>query len=260
MVEFLADLGDRGMATVVHWSGLEGNHCVGKPLPAPVNVDVLEMPGPVSEISLSSQMASGDEQTVISRLGVTLYNTREPVVVDIYLPPRPVDLPVPFLSQFAGGAADDDSRCCPTSAVMILRYFGVDVELDDFARRSYDPRHSLYGNWSLTVATMSSFGLRAWVQKHSSSEELYTILDEGRPVILSVRFAEGQLPGAPIAKTTGHLLVARGCTAQGDILVNDPAGRSAESGCVTYEKSAFFQAWLKHGGIAIHAVPEETGQ
>ena len=65
----------------------------------------------------------------------------------------------------------------------------------------------------------------------------------GVPLIISISFKAGELPGAPISKTNGHLIVVRGFAENGDVLVNDPAGRDNGSVQFTYPRAALEAAW-----------------
>ena len=46
----------------------------------------------------------------------------------------------------------------------------------------------------------------------------------GVPLVISVAFSRGELTGAPISASNGHLMVVVGFEADGDVVVNDPAG------------------------------------
>ena len=165
-----------------------------------MDVDIFKVPEPTTQLTISSRCAQEAGRSVIRRVGVTLANSQESNInrksaagQELWENPLPnnrkaLTLPVEFISQFASQETDNDSRCCPTSATMVLKFWGRDVSLSRLVRQSYDRRHRLYGNWSLTVAAMSSYGLKAWVQKHRSLTELYRILQLGRPVIVSISF------------------------------------------------------------------------
>lgn len=263
-VEFRAGQTAADAVPLVEWAGPLAAVEEGNAFPPPVDVDVLALVTPVRELTIVARRTAGDHTTNIIRLGVTRYDSRMPVQPGGADSPAqlagfsPVTLPVGFLSQFAAGAADDDSRCCPTSAAMLLRFWGIDIDPQQFARLSYDRRHRVHGNWSLTVAVISSFGMVSWVQRHDSLLELYQTVRAGRPVIVSISFRPGELPAAPVAESAGHLVVVRGFAANGDVLVNDPAGRTADTGQIAYDRASFSRAWLGHGGIALHAAPEEA--
>jgi len=263
LILFYAGTAQGELYPVINWTGPQGRRPGSRPHPAPVRVDVLELPVAASEVFIASRIVSADENTHIHRVGVTLYNSAQPVNVPTADSDRPesnyapLSLDVPFISQFSRSGADGDSLRCPTSAVMLARFWGKEIDVEHFVRLSYDSLHQLHGNWSLTAAALSTFGLCSWVQKHTSLQEIYQVVTAGRPVIVSVSFGAGELPGAPIEQTKGHLLVIRGFTERGDILVCDPAGKTAAAGVITYDWKAFARVWLGHGGIAIHAIPEE---
>ena len=61
----------------------------------------------------------------------------------------------------------------------------------------------------------------------------------GIPLVASVSFGAGQLDGAPISSSNGHLLVIVGFEADGDVVVNDPAApATARSGGPTTAASS----------------------
>ena len=64
------------------------------------------------------------------------------------------------------------------------------------------------------------------------------------PVIVSIAFGAGELSGAPISASNGHLLVVVGFTADGDVVVNDPAADSPAGVRRTYDRGQLERAWL----------------
>ncbi|OGR93272.1 MAG: hypothetical protein A2V88_16375 [Elusimicrobia bacterium RBG_16_66_12] len=66
---------------------------------------------------------------------------------------------------------------------------------------------------------------------------------EGRPVAVSVTFGEGELPGSPMKKTGGHLLVVGGFTEGGDVIAYDPAGAGRDQVRRVYPRAAFHKVW-----------------
>ena len=79
-------------------------------------------------------------------------------------------------------------------------------------------------------------------------------LDHGLPVIASVRYAAGELGGAAIAETTGHLVVLTGL--DGDsVLVNDPAAPSAHGVPRRYRLTDLARVWLERNGVGYVLFP-----
>ncbi len=66
------------------------------------------------------------------------------------------------------------------------------------------------------------------------------------------RGEDGEIPGAPLARSDGHLVVLRGIDPNGDALVNDPARPGVAA---VYPRAAFERVWLAHGGIAFAVAP-----
>ncbi|HED66168.1 MAG TPA: peptidase C39 family protein [Planctomycetes bacterium] len=160
-------------------------------------------------------------------------------------------LVVPALSQFDAAPEIAPRLCTPTSLAMVLRGAGIETDPETVARRTFDPLHDLYGNWPRAIQTAYGFGLEGRAAHLSGLGDLVPWLAGGHPVICSIAFAEGELPGAPIASTDGHLLVVRGFTAAGDVLVADPAAPDASKVLGTYPRAEFERAWLGHGGVAL---------
>jgi hypothetical protein len=68
---------------------------------------------------------------------------------------------------------------------------------------------------------------------------------------VSIRFSRGELAGAPISASAGHLVVLAGLTAEGDPIVMDPAAAADSSVLRTYDRALFERAWLGgSGGMA----------
>ncbi len=70
----------------------------------------------------------------------------------------------------------------------------------------------------------------------------------GVPVIVSLAFEAGELAGAPIESSNGHLIVVRGFDPAGDVIVNDPAGRSASDVRRVYARRSLESLWLRSSG------------
>jgi len=159
-------------------------------------------------------------------------------------------LPVPFFSQRALPADLRDRACGPTSARMVLAYYGIDVPAGTLAETIYDPEHKIYGNWARIVQAAYTFGLPGYVERFSDWAKVRRYIACGQPIIASISIRPGQLCGAPYKQTEGHLLVITGFDRQGNVHVNDPAAPSARQGCLTYAREEMERAWFGHGGAA----------
>ena len=80
------------------------------------------------------------------------------------------------------------------------------------------------------------------------------------PLIISIAFKAGELPGAPISKTNGHLIVVRGFAKNGDVIVNDPAARDDASVQLTYPRAALEAAWAHSHRTAYLIYPSDWPQ
>ncbi len=70
----------------------------------------------------------------------------------------------------------------------------------------------------------------------------------------SISFGSGELPGAPISSSNGHLLVIVGFTSSGDVVVNDPAATTSAGVRRTYDRGQFENAWLPTSGGTVYVI------
>jgi hypothetical protein len=163
-----------------------------------------------------------------------------------------VILDVPARSQYVG----DDGRgwCSPASLSMIHAYFGVDRSVEKTAAAVLDHGYHGTGNWSFNVAYSGSLGLTASVAYLRNLDHAQRFIERDIPLALSYAWNEGELPGAPIPKSDGHLAVLCGFTHDGDCAVNDPAAPGVR---VVYPRATFEALWQRHGGIAYIIAPSE---
>lgn len=164
-------------------------------------------------------------------------------------------LKVPGLSQMIypnGGPI----WCSPTSVSMILGFWNRPVRVPDAARATYDRTYDGFGNWPFNTAYAATQGLQALVTRLGSLRDAEAYIAQGLPLALSVRFKAGELPGAPLSWSNGHLLVLTGFDAQGNPVVNDPAAKNDAGVKRTYPRAVFERLWLNHaGGMAYVMAP-----
>ncbi|MDG4778618.1 C39 family peptidase [Micromonospora sp. WMMD961] len=176
------------------------------------------------------------------------------------------ELPVPRYSQnvHAGHYPEYDGGgeawCSPTSTEMVVEYWGrkpsaadtswvdptyPDPTVNHAARMTYDYAYDGAGNWPFNTAYAASFpGLEGRVTRLHSLDELERFIAAGIPVVTSQSFLASELDGANYG-TSGHLFVVVGFTADGDVIVNDPASSSNDVVRNVYKRAQFEQIWLR---------------
>ncbi|MFE6735360.1 C39 family peptidase [Microbacterium sp. NPDC057650] len=159
--------------------------------------------------------------------------------------------------------------CSPTSLTMVLTAWGADLpeapadapdgadpHVPWVARAVYDTVYTGTGNWSFNTALAGSLGFDAVVTRLPSLRDARTLTDAGIPVVSSIRFADrAELPGADYEAPTGHLVVIRGFTPEGDVLVADPASPGGPEGLRTYPRAAFDTTWSRSRRTVYLVVP-----
>ncbi len=154
-----------------------------------------------------------------------------------------------------------EAWCSPTSLAMVLDFYGVlpeaarsfggghtDAVVDHTAQQVYDHGYRGTGNWAFNTAYAGTLLPRTRVTRLPDLRAAEEHVAAGTPLIVSVAFGPGQLPGAPISSTAGHLMVVVGFTATGDVVVNDPAASSNAGVRRTYPRAQFEQVWLDGSG------------
>ncbi len=161
-------------------------------------------------------------------------------------------LPVPECSQMVypdGGAV----WCSPTSTSMVLKYWSGDTgpcEPDVRAAVAgvYDWVYDGAGNWPFNTAYAATQGLEAEVVRFESMADAEPWVAAGVPVVISYYWHKGDLTGAPIPSSDGHLAVLVGFDAAGNPIVNDPAAASNELVQRTYLRDELEHLWVKKSG------------
>ncbi|MCL5960026.1 MAG: C39 family peptidase [Chloroflexi bacterium] len=167
------------------------------------------------------------------------------------------DLDVPQYSQLEQSADVAREICSPTSLAMVLNFWGKGKAVKDVYEGVRDARTGIFGNWPLNTAYAGALGLDAYVDRFYSLEQLQNEIAQGRPIIISIRFQPGQLDNSPINSTTGHLIVVRGFTPQGDVIVNDPIAPNSATVRRVYKRDQLAQIWRDSGGIAYVIRPKQ---
>jgi uncharacterized protein YxeA len=170
-----------------------------------------------------------------------------------------LELPVPVHSQMIypdGG----EVWCSPTSVTMMLGYWGTKLGLNladtvpTAAKIMWDTEYDGSGNWAFNMAYASSKGLKAYVHRLSSLAQAESYIQKGIPLALSIAWGVGELEGAHIAKSGGHLVVLRGFTKTGDVIINDPAAKTDAGVRTVYKRAELERAWIGHSGGVVYVI------
>ena len=159
-------------------------------------------------------------------------------------------LDVPARSQFVS----DGPRgwCSPASLAMIHAYHGLDGSVETTAKAVFDRAYNGTGNLSLNVAYSGSLGLRGVVAHLRNLDHAQQLTERNLPIAISYSWRDGELPGAPLEHSDGHLAVLCGFTGEGDCAVNDPAAKNVR---LVYPRAALEALWQRGGGVAYVVAP-----
>ncbi|MFV2090953.1 MAG: C39 family peptidase, partial [Pseudomonadales bacterium] len=144
--------------------------------------------------------------------------------------------------------------CSPVSTAMVLGLHKPAVSVGSIISACYDPVTRMYGMWPLAIRSASSVDCLGAVELFRNWEPVNACLERGVPVVASIRYRKGELPGAPLAATGGHLVVVHGLHDH-RVLVNDPAAPNHGSVGRNYPVDAFAAAWFQHRGAAYVLAP-----
>jgi hypothetical protein len=220
---------------------------------ARVDIDILKLSAPATALQYRVLMTTTDPQaTPLLRHVSVVYSDIGGGVTGPSLDRSPGsarDLPVPQHSQLQQDRSVASLICSPTSLAMVMQYWGAEISVMETVRGVRDRTTGIYGNWALNTAFAESLGFDARVDRFYSIEQMEREIEAGRPVVISVAFNPGELDGAPIRSTNGHLFVVRGFTESGDAIVNDPIAPTNQGVRLVYERDQLEKIWLRSGGI-----------
>lgn len=163
-------------------------------------------------------------------------------------------LAVKFRSQVVANKQWIGRICAPASLAMAATGFGIDLPTEQFAAEVYDPVSDLFGVWHRMVQGGAQHGLRGYVTRFRSWEDVRRAVERGYVICASVRFRHGEIPNPPRIYqrrgTEGHLFVIVGLGAQGTLLVHDSASKDWGRYNV-WTTEQLQRAWFDKGGVGI---------
>lgn len=157
-------------------------------------------------------------------------------------------LAVPPLSQMEADPSIRRRVCSPASLAMVLAFYGARVEVTDLAREILHPDLDLYGVWPAAIRAAARRGVAGYLLRFPDWASAAWCLEQGMPVIASVRYSAGELTGAAMAETSGHLVVLTGYAGD-EVYVNDPAAPASAEVPRRYRLDEVRRVWLDRGGV-----------
>ncbi len=167
-------------------------------------------------------------------------------------------LPVPQYSQmvYADGG---NVWCSPTSVSMILSFWQDYKGLPEPVVREtvagvFDAEYEGTGNWPFNMAYAATKGLTAAVGRLANLEQAEKFIAAGIPLALSVSWKPGELTGAPVEKSDGHLIVLAGFDAGGNPVINDPAAKEDALVQRVYQRGELERLWRTTSGGIVYII------
>ena len=226
-----------------------------------INTDTLELKRRASALQVRITLSGKTSPTLTGLASVTSDSSQHdrPVPQASDQAAWGLELPVPTRSQMIypdGG----EVWCSPTSVTMILEYWSAKLGRDladtvpTAAKATWDSVYGGSGNWPFNTAYASSKGLSAYINRLSSLSQAEVYIQRGLPLAMSIGWGRGELPGAHLGYSQGHIVVLRGFTKTGDPIINDPAAKTDAGVRTIYPRDAFERAWIEHSGGIIYVI------
>lgn len=163
-------------------------------------------------------------------------------------------LDVPLRSQYVAAAPGERGWCTPAATAMLLGAHGIERDVGQVAAAVYDSRYHGTGNWTLNMAYAGAQGLAGAAAFLRDLVSVEGFIARGIALAASISWEPGELPGAPLERSAGHLVVIAGFDERGDVLVNDPAQPAVRH---VYPRGPFERCWLDHDGVALLVARED---
>lgn len=161
---------------------------------------------------------------------------------------------LPGISQMLQNPRIAARVCSPVATAMVMSAHRKRVVTEHVIADCHDPVTGMYGLWPLAVRSAASAGLIGAVELFEDWTPALECLSAGLPLVASIRYGSGELPGTPMPSTGGHLVVVNGVDGE-DVLIHDPAAPVHGAVRRRYPLDAFSRAWFRHRGAVYILCP-----
>jgi hypothetical protein len=227
--------------------------------PLDVDVDVFRTSAPIEAARLRARLSAAHAAAVRGSawmLSLSAADGTSPMLSRNATAAPGIHLEVPARSQMTADPAIANRICSPTCVAMVLDFWRRPVALSPLAAEMFHPGVDLYGVWPAAIKAAARRGLAGYVLRFPDWAAATWCLEQGLPLIISVRYDAGELTNAAAAQTPGHLLVLTGW--DGDTaLVNDPAAPSEAGVARRYRLDELARVWLERSGVGFVIFPPE---
>ena len=172
---------------------------------------------------------------------------RDALILDV-----PARSQYPSASQRESATLEERGWCSAASLSMIHSFFGIDRSVAETAREVFDRAYNGTGNWAFNTAYSGRLGLRGVVAHLANLDHAQRLIERNVPPAISYSWSDGELPGAPLEHSDGHLVVLCGFTSNGDCAINDPAAPNVRA---VYPRAAIERIWQRNEGVAYVVAP-----
>lgn len=162
--------------------------------------------------------------------------------------PAPVRLPVPARSQLDAPADIALRICSPVSVAMVLDYWSEPTAVLSLAAEIFHPPTDRYGVWPAAIRAAGRRGVAGYLLRFPDWSAAAWCLSRQLPIIASITYAAGELTGAPMSETSGHLVVLTGHDGS-EVLVNDPVGATRAEVPRRCRLDEIQRVWLERTGV-----------
>jgi Peptidase_C39 like family len=221
-----------------------------------VDVDVFRTRAPAEAARLRFRLKADEASALLANRWMLTLSASDTVSGrPVAAAARPaLRLEVPPRSQMDAERVIADRICSPTCVAMVLDYWRRPPVLGELAAEMFHSGTDLYGVWPAAIMAASRRDLGGYLLRFPDWSAAAWCLSRGLPIVASVRYAAGELTGAAVAETPGHLIVLTGWAGE-YVLVNDPAAPGIPTVPRRYRLDELTRIWLDRTGIGYVIFP-----